>query len=108
MTAKVQVDLPGRAYDILIGPGTLAEAGTRIAAMGGRKHVTILTDETVAGLHLDTLQQTLRAAGLTSAALALPPGEATKCWAELERAVVAGPEGGAGRYRWRLWRWGDR
>ncbi|WP_342071124.1 3-dehydroquinate synthase [Yoonia algicola] len=87
MTTTVHVDLPGRAYDILIGPGVLSQAGARIAAMGGRRHVCILTDENVAGLHLAALQTGLADAGLTSEALALPPGEATKCWAQLERSV---------------------
>ena len=83
----VTVELPGRAYDIEIGPGVLALAGPRIAALSRRPHITIVTDETVAGLHLARLQEILSAAGLTSVALALPPGEATKCWAELQRTV---------------------
>ncbi len=85
--ATVHVDLPGRDYDIHIGPGVLDQVGGYVAAMGGRRHVCILTDETVAGLHLNQLQTALTAAGLTSEALALPPGEATKCWAQLQRAV---------------------
>ena len=89
MTAPttVPVNLPGREYDILIGPGVLADAGARVATLTHRKHVTVVTDETVAGLHLQTLQDGFAAAGLTSSALALPPGEATKCWAQLERTV---------------------
>lgn len=87
MTETVHVDLPGRAYDILIGPGLLDQAGGHVAAMGGRRHVCILTDETVAGLHLTALQTSLQDAGLTSAALSLPAGEVTKSWPHLERAV---------------------
>lgn len=87
MTKTVHVDLPGRAYDIAIGPGVLDQAGPRLSAMGGRKHVCIITDENVAKLHLEQLQASLIAAGITSEALALPPGEATKCWAQLERSV---------------------
>ncbi|SEQ14786.1 3-dehydroquinate synthase [Loktanella sp. DSM 29012] len=87
MTETVTVDLPGRAYDVVIGPGLMSGAGARIAALGGRRHVAILTDETVAGLHLNNLQAALTDAGLTSEALALPPGEATKCWAQLSRSV---------------------
>ena len=87
MTATVHVDLPGRAYDILIGPGVLDQSGARIAGMGARRHVCILTDENLAGLHLARLQTVLSDAGLTSEALALPPGEPTKCWAQLERSV---------------------
>jgi 3-dehydroquinate synthase len=87
MSASVHVDLPGRAYDIIIGPGVLQEAGARIAAMGGRKHICIITDANVARLHLPQLQAALTASGLTSDALILPAGESTKCWAQLERSV---------------------
>lgn len=86
-TTTVTVDLPGRAYDIAIGPGVIAQAGPKIAAMTRRPHVTIVTDANVGPLHLATLQAVLAQADLTSAALTLPAGEATKCWAELERTV---------------------
>lgn len=83
----VHVGLGDRAYDVLIGPGLLAEAGTRIAPLLARPHLVILTDETVADLHLEVLQASLSSAGITSVALALPPGEATKGWPEFGRAV---------------------
>ena len=83
----VHVDLPGRAYDILIGAGLLREAGQHIAPFLRRKRVAIITDETVAGLHLATLQASLDAAGIAHSALALPPGEATKGWAQFSRTV---------------------
>lgn len=87
MSETVKVDLPGREYDILVGPGVLREAGVRIKQMGGRTHVAILTDETVANFHLQTLQTILADQGLTSEALALPAGEATKSWKYLEQTV---------------------
>ncbi|MBQ2263106.1 MAG: 3-dehydroquinate synthase [Loktanella sp.] len=87
MTAKVHVDLPGRAYDIHIGPGLIAQAGAHLAALGGRRHICIITDDNVARLHLAGLQGALSAAGLTSSALALPPGEATKSWTQLEHVT---------------------
>lgn len=87
MIVTVPVALPGREYDILIGPDVLAEAGARIRAMGGRKHISIITDENVARLHLGGLQDSLRGADLTSDALILPPGEATKSWPMLEKSV---------------------
>ncbi|PUB19263.1 3-dehydroquinate synthase [Yoonia sediminilitoris] len=88
MTAtKVRVDLSDRAYDIHIGTGLLGQAGAFCRGLGRRKHICIVTDQTVAGLHLATLQAGLADAGLTSEALALPAGEATKCWAQLERTV---------------------
>ncbi len=84
MLNTVNVDLPGRAYDVAIGPGLLAQAGARIADLGGRRHVAVLTDQTVAALHLPALADALAQSGITSAALTLPPGEATKSWANLE------------------------
>jgi 3-dehydroquinate synthase len=86
-SATVHVDLPGRAYDVRIGVGLLAEAGAAIAPLGGRKHLAIVTDETVAGLHLAALQDGLAEAGFTTAALALPAGEGTKGWPQLQRTV---------------------
>ena len=87
MRNTVHVDLPGRAYDILIGPSLLAEAGRLLDGRKGRRHLCIVTDENVATLHLEALQSALAASGFTSAALTLPAGEATKCWAQLERTV---------------------
>lgn len=87
LTRTVVVDLPGRAYEIEIGSGVVGLAGEKIAALSRRKHVTIITDETVAPLHLARLQAVLSGAGLTSSALTLPAGEATKSWVQLERCV---------------------
>jgi 3-dehydroquinate synthase len=87
MITTVPVNLPGRAYEILIGPGVLETAGARIAALTKRRHVTIISDENVARLHVATLVASLESAGLTHAVLALPPGEATKSWPMLERCV---------------------
>jgi 3-dehydroquinate synthase len=83
----VAVDLPGRAYEVRIAPGLIARAGAEIAPLLARPRVAVLTDETVAALHLPALREGLAAAGIACTALALPPGEATKGWAGLERAV---------------------
>lgn len=83
----VHVPLDTRAYDVLIGPGLLVEAGARIAPFLPRPKVAIVTDETVAALHLQALQNSLAAAGIESTALSLPAGEATKGWPEFSRTV---------------------
>ena len=85
--ATVHVDLPGRAYDIQIGPGLLSSAGEEISSFGGRKNLVIVTDTTVAALHLAELQAGLTEAGFTSSVLALPPGESTKSWSQLQYTV---------------------
>jgi len=87
MREIVPVDLPGRAYEVRIGPGLLARAGEEIAPLLRRKRVAILTEETVAGLHLEALAEGLATAGIAHDALILPPGEATKAWAQLSRSV---------------------
>lgn len=87
MLETVRVELPGRAYEVRIGPGLLTRAGAEIAPLLARPKVAILTDETVAGLHLKAVQAGLAAEGITSQALALPAGEATKSWEPLERSV---------------------
>lgn len=83
----VPVDLGARSYEVRIGPGLIGQAGEQILALAGKRRVAILTDDTVAALHLPALQASLRAAGIQADALALPAGEATKCWARLGEAV---------------------
>lgn len=87
MRETVHVDLPGRAYDVRIGPGLIAEAGGQIAPLLTRPRVAVLTDDTVAELHLAALEQGLAEAGITLQALRLPAGEATKSWGPLEQSV---------------------
>ncbi|SET17745.1 3-dehydroquinate synthase [Paracoccus homiensis] len=89
MTDAVTVHVPlgARAYDVRIGPGLIDAASGEIAPLLARGRVTIVTDDTVAGLHLQRLQDGLRAAGIDSAALQLPAGEATKSWPQLTRVV---------------------
>lgn len=83
----VNVPLGARSYDVRIGEGLIAAAGREIAPLLDRKRVAVLTDETVAGHHLEALRGGLKAEGIEMSSLALPAGEATKSWADLERAV---------------------
>ncbi|KIC33649.1 3-dehydroquinate synthase [Leisingera sp. ANG-S5] len=87
MERTVHVPLGERAYDVVIGPGLLAQAGERIKPLLKRPQVAVLTDETVAEKHLEALRAGLAAAGVEMTALALPPGEATKGWPQFTRAV---------------------
>lgn len=87
MIETVSVNLPGRAYDVVIGSGLLAGAGAQIAPFLRRRRVAIITEENVARLHLSALRDGLSAAGIASEALVLPPGEGTKSWPFLEQSV---------------------
>ena len=83
----VPVDLGTRSYEVRIGAGLLSRAGAEIAPLLRRKRVAIVTDETVAALHLPALEAALAAEGITSSALALPAGEGTKGWDNLARCT---------------------
>jgi 3-dehydroquinate synthase len=87
MIETVHVGLDERAYDVVIGPGLLPEAGARIAPLLRRPRVAVASDETVASLHLETLSKSLEQNGIAFSSLTLPPGEATKSWSHLERVV---------------------
>jgi 3-dehydroquinate synthase len=87
MIETIHVDLAGRAYDVVIGPGLLGQAGERIMPFLTRPRVVIVTEENVATLHLDALKSGLAASGIASNALVLPAGEGTKSWPFLEQTV---------------------
>ncbi|BDA86117.1 3-dehydroquinate synthase [Aureimonas sp. SA4125] len=86
---SVRVDLGERSYDILIGAGLLAGAGTEIARRLPGIRAMVVTDATVAGLHLDALMLSLGSAGIDVSQLVLPAGETTKSFRHLEEAVEA-------------------
>ncbi|CAM3178904.1 3-dehydroquinate synthase [Paracoccus nototheniae] len=83
----VHVPLGDRAYDVRIGAGLLDQAGDLIAPLLARPRAVIVTDATVAALHLAPLQAALRAQGIASEALILPAGEGTKSWPHLTACV---------------------
>ncbi|MCR9214389.1 MAG: 3-dehydroquinate synthase [Proteobacteria bacterium] len=76
--SKVAVDLGPRSYDILIGEGLLASAADHISPVLRTKRVAVLTDENVAGIHLEPLAQSLENAGIDFVPIILPAGESSK------------------------------
>ncbi|MDF2996729.1 MAG: 3-dehydroquinate synthase [Xanthobacteraceae bacterium] len=74
----VRVGLDARTYDILIGPGLIAECGGRIAALRPGARVGIVTDGNVAERHLPAVVAALEAAGLTPKVVMVKPGEGSK------------------------------
>ena len=83
----VRVDLGARSYDILIGRGLIETAGTEIAGRLPGVRVAIVTDETVAALHLRILEESLTAASVEHVACVIPPGETSKSFAALEQVA---------------------
>jgi 3-dehydroquinate synthase len=73
-------------YDVVVGRGLLAEAGGLIAPFA-RGRTAIVTDDTVAALHGEALRISLATAGVKADVVAVPPGEGSKSFAELERLM---------------------
>lgn len=80
----VRVELGARSYDIVVGTGLLPRAGAYIAPLMRGRSAVVVSDETVARLHLDALGASLGAVGLDWRSEILPPGEQTKSFRGLE------------------------
>ena len=85
----VHVALADRSYDILIGPGLIADAGCHMRPLLRRPKLVIVTEETVAQHYLAALEKGLAASGVDHQAIILKPGEQTKSFAELESLTSA-------------------
>jgi 3-dehydroquinate synthase len=83
----IPVALDARSYNVDIEAGALARAGSTIAPLTRSKTVSVVTDSTVANLHLPALSASLAAAGLTASPLIITPGEGQKNWRTLETVV---------------------
>jgi 3-dehydroquinate synthase len=81
----VPVALGERSYDIVIGRGELRTLGSRIAALRPGAKVAILTDETVARLHLPAAEASLAAAGIPARRVVVAPGEGSKSFMTFQR-----------------------
>lgn len=90
MTTTVDVALAGRSYTIHIGAGLLHKLGDVIAPSLHGNRIIIITDRSVARLHLETVQKSLTGAGLQLAApITIEPGEHTKSLASFEAVIEA-------------------
>ncbi len=86
MAEKIDVALGARSYPIFVGSGLLAGDAPFEATKMGRR-AAIITDENVAPLYLAPLEAALGKAGIETASIILAPGEASKCFSELERIL---------------------
>src|SRR5215217_4144792 len=83
----VHVALGERAYDILIGPNLLDDAGAILAEKFPGRRYGIVTDTDVARAQLPRLVASLDKAGLTHQTITVPSGESTKTWEHLQTVV---------------------
>jgi 3-dehydroquinate synthase len=83
----IKVDLGARSYDILIGRGLIGDVGAEVQRRLPGARVAIVTDETVARLHLNRLRDSLREKAIDHAVVTIAPGEESKSFATLTRVV---------------------
>ena len=85
---RLPVALGDRGYEVLVGEGLLARAGAHLGPVLPSRRVVVVTDERVAPLHLTALRAGLEEAGFGIAAvITVPPGEASKGFATLNRVL---------------------
>ena len=95
----VHVDLAERGYDILIGEGLIARAGELIRPLmkTGRDRVFVVADETVFGIHAETLRKGLQTGDLCFHSTLVPSGEKSKSFSQLDDVLSDLIEHGAER-----------
>ena len=86
---RVGVDLGPRSYDILIGRGLIEQAGAEIARLMPGVRAAIVSDKNVGPRYAGPLAEALEVAGIKSATVLVPPGEATKDFDNLQTVVRA-------------------
>jgi 3-dehydroquinate synthase len=84
MSETITVGLGERSYPIHVGAGLIGGAGALLAPLA-RGTVPVVTDAHVAKIHLDSFVRSLDAANIKTLPIVLPPGEATKSFAGLEK-----------------------
>ena len=84
---RLSVVLSSSSYDVVIGEDLLARAGALLAPRLEQKRVVVVTDETVAGLHLPTLLRGLGETAVSTSQIVVPAGEASKNLATWQSVV---------------------
>jgi shikimate kinase/3-dehydroquinate synthase len=88
----VPVKLSQSSYEVVIGPNLLVRAGALLRAVMREPRCVIITDETVAALHLATLTRSLDDSFIAHETVTVAPGEASKSlatWSGLVDALLA-------------------
>ncbi len=75
---RLSVALSSGGYDVLVGEGLLRRAGALLAPVLPQKRAVVVTDDTVAPLHLPALLAGLAETGIEARHITVPAGEASK------------------------------
>src|SRR4030042_6660642 len=86
---NIKVELGANSYEISVGSGLLAQAGSRLKEMGFSGKAVIITDNTVKSLYAGALEKGLAEAGFDVSVLEVPAGEEQKTLATAGRLYDA-------------------
>ncbi len=75
---RVSLTLKSAEYDVVVGEDLLTSAGALLAPVLQQKRAIVVTDSTVAGLHLPALLRGLHATAIETRTITVPPGETSK------------------------------
>jgi len=90
---RLALALASAGYDVVVGEDLLARAGALLAPVLPQKRAVVVTDATVAALHLPTLLRGLHAIAIDTRTITVPPGEGSKslaCYGEVVEQLLAG------------------
>jgi len=79
----VRVGLGARAYNVLVGPGLLDQAGEQILPFLKSRRVAVVADAAVQELHGARLAASFAKAGIKADVITVPSGEASKSFEQL-------------------------
>jgi 3-dehydroquinate synthase len=96
---ELTVELGERSYPIYIGQGILTNISALFdrAKLSRKSPLLIVTDESVAALHLERVLTLLRDGGFAATACVVPAGETSKSLAQFEGIVTAALQAGLDR-----------
>ena len=77
--STLQVNIPGREYDIIFEPSALDRVGSLLRPVLRGKLAAIVTDSNVEPLYAARVARSLHLAGFQAAILEVPAGEQSKC-----------------------------
>ena len=75
---KLNVGLGNRAYEIIIGPDLIDQAGEILGQISADRHVIVVSDKSVAKLHLSRLKASLKNHARAIDHFEIPAGEGSK------------------------------
>ncbi|HHX72944.1 MAG TPA: 3-dehydroquinate synthase [Clostridiales bacterium] len=84
-------------YVVKIGPKLLEQTGAEVKAILSAEKICVVTDDTVKALYLETVKESLEAAGFSVCVYSIPSGEASKNWEVLGRLLEFLAESGLTR-----------